>query len=333
MRTNKDCFRVLIVGCGQVGSRHLQAVASLPEVGEVEVVDPRPEVLALGRVRLDEVLNRRPTATFRWLTSLESATPGGDLCIVATQADVRCQLVREVTETLGYSQFLLEKMVAQSVRDYEALMDFSKREGLSVWVNCKARAHPSHRRVKACLDPAEPIVFSVVGGNHGLVNNGVHAADLFTFYDGASQIESMGSQIDPILHPSKRGNGIFDLSGTLHGFTEKGSQFMLSFGRDHDGPVLFSVTSRRYRAVVDDMMKWFCESDADSGWTWRQVPFKANLVVSNMTRAFASDILASKHCELPTLEECFPAHRFILAELSPHFNRLLDMRGDCCPVT
>ncbi len=329
----RGSFRVLIVGCGELGSRHLQAVASLPQVREIEVVDPRPEALQLGRERLAETPDRHLSTIFRWLSSLEEASKGGDLCIVATQADVRCQLVHQVVKTLGYSSFLLEKLVAQSVREYESLLEFSKEKRLSVWVNCKGRAHPSHKRVKAHLDPAEPIIFSVVGGNHGLANNGVHAADLFAFYDRTGRIESAGSRIDPVLHSSKRGSSVFDLSGTLHGYTEKGSHFTLSFATDHDGPAHFSIISRRYRAVIDDMMKWFYESTVDSGWSWRAVPFEANLMVSNMTKAFAADILGSGRCELPTLEECFPAHRFILSELQPHFNKLLGTEGDRCPVT
>jgi predicted dehydrogenase len=322
--TDKGTYRILIVGCGQLGSRHLQAVASLPQVREVEVVDPRPEALNLGRERLSEVTDRQPRTAFRWLSSLEDASRGGELCIVATRADVRCKLVRQIAETL---------LVAQSVRDYENLMDFSKAKGLSIWVNCKARAYPSHRRVKAHLDLAEPIIFSVAGGNQGLATNGLHDADLFAFYDGTSQIESAGACIDPNLHPSKRGNGLFELSGTLRGFTEKGSHFTVSFAADHEGPVHFSISSRCYRAVINDMMKWFYESTADSRWSWRQVPYEANLMVSNMTRAFAADILRLGHCELPTLEECFPAHQFILIELNPHFNRLLGTEGDRCPVT
>lgn len=325
--------RVLIVGCGELGSRHLQAVTSLPQVREVEVVDPRPEALAMGRARLDEVPDRNRAITYRWLSSLEDAAPGGELCIIATQADVRCRLVKEVAGRLGYSRFLLEKLVAQSVRDYEDLIRFAAERKLSVWVNCKTRLHPSHARVKAQLDPGDSIVLSVTGGNHGLINNGVHAADLFVFYDGASQIESTGSRIDPILHSSKRGNGMFDLSGTLHGYSEKGSQLTLSFAAGHEAPMQYTITSRRYRAIIDDMMKRICESSADSGWDWRVVPFEANMLVSHMTRAFAADILSSGQCQLPTLENCYPAHRFILGELVPHFNRLLGRESDRCPAT
>jgi predicted dehydrogenase len=165
------------------------------------------------------------------------------------------------------------------------------------------------------------------------VNNGVHAADLFAFYDGTDRIESAGACIDPILHTSKRGNGVFDLSGTLHGYTAKGSHLSISYASQHAGPAHFSIASPRYRAVIDDQMKWFYESTMETGWSWRQVPFEANLMISHMTRHFAADILRSGQCELPTLQECFPAHRFILSELQPHFNKLLNHQSDRCPVT
>jgi len=330
---DKGSYRVLIVGCGQLGSRHLQAIASLPQVKQIEVVDPRPESLALGQERLEEITDPNPSMSIRWLSSLEEATKGGDLCIVATQADVRCQIVHQVVDGLGYSSFLLEKVVAESVGDYEKLVDYSRSKGLSVWVNCKARAHPSHKRAKTHIDPAEPIVFSVVGGNHGLATNGIHSAALFSFYDEAECIESAGSHVDQILHASKRGDGRFDLSGTLRGYTEKGSQFTLSFAGNHTGPAHYTIVAPRYRAVIDDMTKWYYASTAEDGWTWHEVPFDANLLVSNMTRYFAADILRSGRCELPTLEECYPAHRFILSELLPHFNKLSGSNGDRCPVT
>ncbi len=321
--------RVLIVGCGQLGSRHLQAVATLPQVKEIEVVDPRPEALELGKTRLLEATDRQPSITVQWYTSLHDATPGGALCIVATHADVRPQLVRDVAESLGYTAFLVEKLVAQSVQEYERLMQEATAKRWAVWVNCKTRAHPSHRRVKARLRPEEPIFLSVMGGNHGLANNGIHAADLFVFYDGASQIECAGSTIDPIVHQTNR--GLFDLSGTLHGSSARGSRFTLSFAQ-HQGPVHFTVVSPSYRAIVDDMLQWFWESTPQDGWAWRQVPFQANMTVSHMTRQFASEILSRSHCELPTLQECYPAHRFILEQLQPHFALLLGVE-QACPVT
>ena len=326
-------YRVLIVGCGQLGSRHLQAVARLPEVKVIEVVDPRPAALELGRERLSEISERSPSTTVRWLSSLQEATAGGDLCVDATLARGRCQRVREVAEGLGYQAFLLEKVVSQSVREMENLAEFFREKGLRAWVNCKGRAHRFHLRAKKRVDPSDPVIFTVVGGNHGLATNGIHAADLFMFYDGTRSIESAGSRIDPVLHPSKRGADVFDLSGTLNGYTEKGSLFSLTYAPDHQYYEHFSIATRRYRCFVDQLKGWAIESDANSGWAWREVPFDGPILVSEMTTVFAADILASGGCDLPTLPEALVAHRYVLNELQPHFNRLMDRDLDSCPVT
>lgn len=326
-------YRVLIIGCGQLGSRHLQAVALIPQVSEIEIVDSRPEGLDLGRQRLAEISDSNPKARFRWLSSLDKAGKGGDLCIVATQADVRCELVYEIAKTLGYSSFLVEKIVAQSSREYEELMDFAAARGLSVWVNCKQRAEPLNKHIKGKIDQSEPIAFSVVGGNHGLATNGIHIADLFTFFDGTSHIYGAGSVIEKVVYPSKRGPHLFDLSGTLCGYSRKGSHFVLSYFPCGKSPDHLSVVTSSIRWIVDRQLRWAWESEAASAWQWQPLPFEGNLNVSNMTRVFAGDILSKGECELPTLVECYPAHRFILNELQPHFSKLMGAEVERCPVT
>ena len=325
--------RVLLVGCGELGSRHLQAVAALPQVRQVEVVDRRPEALALGRERLSGVADRSPSTEVRWLASLEEAAPEGDLCIVATQAHGRCQLVRQIVEQTGYRAFLLEKIVGQSVREIEDLdLVLAAREGRA-WVNLKTRAYPIHQQIKAKLEPGDPILFHSMGGNHGLANNGVHTADLFVFYDEASSIEPVGIAIDPALHPSKRGSDLFDLSGTLQGRTAKGSHFVLSYASDHAQSDQITITTPRYRAIVDHMHRWAVESDASTGWAWRPVPFEGNILVSAMTKTFVADMLNSGRCQLPSLQESLVAHRFILGALQPTFIQLLERPVEACPVT
>ena len=325
--------RALIVGCGQLGSRHLQALASLPILDEIEVVDPRPEALALGQRRLEELSDRQPGIRLRWLSSLDDATREGALCVVATQAKPRCQIVQYVARQLGYSAFLLEKVVGQSVQEIEELAGFARGRGVSAWVNCKTRAYPIHQRAKARLDPREPILLSATGGNHGLANNGIHAADLFAFYDETERIALAGSSIDAILHPSKRGADVFDLSGALCGQTAKGSRFVLTYAAGHLLSEQIVLTSRGYRLMVDHLQRWAVESSEATGWAWRPVSFEGDLTVSCMTRAFASGILTHGDCALPTLDESLVAHRFILGSLAPHFSRMLDQAVDACPVT
>ena len=173
----------------------------------------------------------------------------------------------------------------------------------------------------------------MAGGNDGLATGGVQDADLFAFYDDASGIESLGSQIDQVLHPSKRGDNIFDLSGTLHGSTEKGSVFTLSHARDSGSWGHISIATRQYRCIVDHLHRTAFESAEKSGWAWREIPFDGPILISEMTREFAADIFEFGRCALPSIDESLVSHRFILGELQPHFSKLLGRNVEQCPVT
>lgn len=328
-----DGRRVLIVGSGQLGTRHLQAVASLSEVGDIVVVDPSPASLELGRERLLETPDANPEIQYTWLTSLADA-PAGDLAIIATRAAERPKIV-EATVARGYRDFLVEKIVAQSVGEYQELLSFAGREGLRVWVNCKTRAYSPHRYIKSLIDSSAPLVLTDIGGNHGLANNGVHSADLFVFYDEATEIHLNGQAVEDTCEVTKRGAGIRDLAGTLMGISDKGSEFVLSFVGNHNSPDTVTITAPGQRFVVDHFAKQAWECREVDGWVWREIPIPAdeNWSVSHMTKAFASDIMAKGDCELPTLADCYPAHEFILSSLAPHFERLGVATGGVCPVT
>jgi len=325
--------KVLLVGCGQLGSRHLQAVASLEKVSEIHVLDPNPESIELGKTRLAEMYDLNNNIKFYWHLEPNSSLTGGDLCIIATQAKGRGEILKVAAKKYSYQKYLIEKVVAQSKGEYRDLIEFSNENGLSIWVNCKGRVYGIHKYIKTKLKTDEPIIFSDYGGNHGLGNNGVHAADLFVFYDEIKKINIIGARIEPMLQVSKRGREVFDLSGSLYGSTNKGSDFVLSFTGNHNSPDQISIISPSGRFTVDHFQKFAWESYPDSDWEWRRIPINENWMVSHMTKKFASDILNDGICDLPMLEECFPAHEFILNQLLPHFNKLLKKSDDVCPIT
>lgn len=325
--------RILIVGCGQLGSRHLQALAQLKNIGTIDIVDPSKEGLALGQQRLGEVQERNPQVHCRWFERLAQAGLGGDLCIVATQAKGRAMLIQQIAQQLQYKNFLVEKIVTQTVGEYERLLQLAQQGGLSVWVNCKTRAYRIHQYIQSKLTPGQRLTFTRTAGNHGLASNGIHAADLFCFYTSASAMNLVGARIDPQLHSSKRGSEVFDLSGGLYATSDRGDDFTVSFHQDHDGPDTITVTDANSRFIVDHQQKTMFESLRQDQWRWRMVPLQEQYEVSHMTKVFAADILGQGHCALPTLQQCYPAHAFILTALGPYFNKFLDRADFLSPVT
>lgn len=329
--------RILIVGCGELGSRHLQAVAKMDSVAEVEVVDPSSDSLALGQKRLRELGDRNLEIEYRWLRSLDEASHGGDACILAVCADARLSLFEEILLRLGYKTFILEKVVAQKVEDYEQMLRLEEEYGASVWVNCLWRTYENHRHIKSRLIRGETFSVSVTGGNRGLATLGIHAADLFSYYEGGSEILRVSASVEPVLMRTKRKNH-FDFSGTLQGKTSGGGKFFLSFLSEGEvlnntAPLQIVLNAPGYRAVADDIEGSCWESTLEKGWEWEKVDYQKDIYVSSTTRIFLNDIFRRRRCALPTLRESFPAHQFILESLLPEFQKQMGKEWTRCPVT
>ena len=324
---------VLLVGCGQLGSRHLQAIASLGDIARIDVFDTDPAGLVLGQARLKEVVDANPAVGVRWFTQLDRTAKDVDLCVVATQAKGRGRLIKDIVAHTGCRKFFIEKIVAQSMREYDDLMIFCAKSGVRVWVNCKARAYGAHQYVRSCLDPDKPLTMSVLAGNFGLANSGIHEADLFVFYDKAKGIELLSADIDEGLLPSKRGSDLWDLSGCLRGRSARGSRLHIVFDPSHMHLEWVVVGDDKSRFLVDYAGQVVCESRLENQWRMVVKDFKEDWRVSAMTRNFVRQLLAGEACVLPTLAEAAIAHRFILSSLQPYFNRLLKTELNCCPVT
>lgn len=322
--------RALIVGCGQLGGRHLQAIASLDLISDVEVVDPRAEGLKSGRALLEETPDRSPGIRYQWLAGVEKASRGGDLCIVATGAAGRCALIQEISEKLGYRFFIVEKLVSQSVQDYEDLLGFARKKKISIWVNCQERTFPIHKMIREKAG-GEPITVSETAGNRGLATVGIHGVDNFVFYTGCNELIPAGSLFDPVLHTTKR--GFSDLSGTMQAVTPGGSRLVLNYGREGAAGKHVVIVSRNRRWMITQATQDAWEAGEEGGWRWEKIPFEGELRVSRSTASFARQILQNGTCDLPTLEQAFPAHRFVLSEMLPQFNKLLKKKDDLCPVT
>ena len=323
--------KILLVGCGQIGSRHLQAIAAVPGIAQVHVVDGNAESLALGKARLAEVKPAEAGTKFVWHERLNADVAAGDLCILATPATGRHALVDTIAQEFGYRQFLTEKLVAQSLAEYDRLLELEEKMGLKIWVHFQTRLYPIFQYLKSQISLGEPIFFSEAGGNWGLACNGIHYVDLFVFLDGAEALLPVGLRVDPTLHPSKRGKDMCDLSGVMAAATRKGSHFTISYAAGHQQNDVVTIITPRMRWMVDMSRPAAFESKEQG--PWQPLEVKGSIFVSQTSQAIIEKILNKGSCGLPDLTQARVSHEFVLGQLQPEFNRLLKKNLDHCPAT
>ena len=90
-------LRIAIVGCGEIGSRHLQSLAQLEESASFLLIDPSSDAIATAKNRFEDVLPNKA----RGLISirecqLEEVGPEIDIAIISSSSSVRASLTREL---------------------------------------------------------------------------------------------------------------------------------------------------------------------------------------------------------------------------------------------
>lgn len=86
---------IALIGAGQLGSRHLQALANIDIPVILQVVDPSMDSLNVARERYLEVPNNDNINSIDFLTDIDALNANLDLCIIATNADVRFKVFQE----------------------------------------------------------------------------------------------------------------------------------------------------------------------------------------------------------------------------------------------
>ncbi|WP_162047622.1 Gfo/Idh/MocA family oxidoreductase [Vibrio taketomensis] len=98
-----------MIGAGQLGSRHLQALAQLDDQFSVYVLDPSERSLEVAQLRYQEVVQEiSPDVTY--LSDIDNiAGMNIDVCIVATNADIRLGVIKQLVDKLKVKHLILEK--------------------------------------------------------------------------------------------------------------------------------------------------------------------------------------------------------------------------------
>ena len=169
---------IAVIGAGKIGSRHLQGLTSIKRQIDLTVVEQDSSAMELAKSRYDEMPVNPLVRSVRYVKSLDENELDIDVCIVATNADVRRDVIEALLNRVEVDYFILEKVVFQSVRDFEFVIRLLERKNTKAWVNCPRRMVPVFRdlREKAISRSHGPIMMRVTGSLWGLASNTIRSS-------------------------------------------------------------------------------------------------------------------------------------------------------------
>lgn len=320
----------LIIGAGQLGSRHLQALLKLKWEQQIYVLDSSVASLELARVRANEIANVHTTY---FITDWGELPGEFDLVIVATGANVRSQIVKQLLANYGIKNLILEKVLFQDLASYEEIGLLLSEAGTPTWVNHPRRMFSHYQDIKKIIaETNETAVFSLAGSNWGLACNALHFIDLFAFLSNSAVNNLDFDWIDKVIHESKR-LGNIEFTGTVKGIFENKSIFSITAFDGEIGDITLCIsTNSNHWIIQEGRAQNIIHLSKENGFEAQLSTFVAEYQ-STLTTKIAESIFENGTCELPTYEEACLSHiPFIKASLR-EYTEITGIESNLCPIT
>jgi hypothetical protein len=229
--------RFLIVGAGQLGSRHAASLAKFGEGTEIHLIDPNEDSLEVcaGRIlATGHSINMFRHANFKNISGRF------DFVIVATSSQQRLEVIEHLLQSVSFSYILIEKLVVPNLGMLEKFTELAQRLPTTAWVNCPMPYFPHYVWAKESLK-GSPIKYEVVGSNLGLITNAVHYLDHFVYLARELPYNLRFSENSMIIDSKRRGYS--EAVGTIEGSTKSGHTISISFSEEMDPRLNITITN------------------------------------------------------------------------------------------
>ncbi len=321
---------IVLIGAGQLGSRHLQALSKVDFPVNLQIVDPTAVSLETAKIRFEQMPQNSNIKSINYFSSMKEVSKTIDLAIIATNANIRANILVELLEICDVKNLVLEKVLFQKIEDYKKIDELLKKKNVKTWVNHPFRTYPFYKNLKNLLSGSKQISYQLQGGDWGLGCNGLHYIDLVAFLSGQNEYLLNSQRLNLKTKPSKRA-GFIEFTGTLSG--QFGAHSFDLFCHDEVSPLSAMICSDNVNVIIDEAKGWVRIAQKENNWEWKEEVLKLVHYQSELTDKIATEILKSEKCDLPTYEEAMKIHLPFINCLIEHLNKVEQGNYNYCPIT
>jgi len=322
--------KIALIGAGQLGSRHLQGVAKSNVDISIEVVEPFQESREAAKARYEEISENFRVKSISFFESIDELSEDLDMVIVATNADIRYQVVKELLTKKKVTNLVLEKVLFQKVNEYEEVKSLLEKRSVKCWVNHPRRMFPFYKNLKNEIKNSTQINYSVQGGAWGLACSGLHFIDHLSFLSEKNDVRLCFEGLDKKVYSTKRKN-FAEFNGLLTG-TMGNHKFSL-FSHKETMPFTLCITTDTLTANIDEINGYTRIARKNNDWKWEESNEKIVHFQSELTNLLVDEIMTSGDCSLPTFNEAMNLHVPFIQALLEHMKSIDGKEYVTCPIT
>lgn len=317
---------MVLIGAGNIGSRHLQALKLTQKDLTLLVCEPNSEMVSVAKSRYDEYPDNDHIKRIEYLSDYRQIRGSIDVVIIATSARERFDIAVWIANNCNVRFMVLEKVLFQRIADYDEFEKIISNKGIKVWVNCPRRMFDLYKNIKIKIKNKD-ISMKVIGNDWGLACNCMHYLDLFAFLLGESHFDYDIHGLEYGFTESKR-KGFVELYGRLRFASDNGTLEVVST-HDRDTSLVIIIESQdiRYEIYEDENKYYVVEGGARN-----ELPFEM-IYQSKLSHVFAEQLIDNGDCDLTPYKESSNLHKILLKGLLNHINGCTGTYSEVCPIT
>lgn len=318
--------KILLIGLGEIGSRHLQALTKGLDNYELHCVDPSQASIEFSKSRLLP-LSPDHYSGLNFYTSIDSLPAQLDLAIIATSSNVRLSVLEQLSKTVSIKNLIFEKVLFQKVSHLIKAKKILDDRKISAWVNCPRRHWPIYQEVRQLLLGKKEINFRLCGEDWGLACNSIHYMDIFGWIS-SSQLKSIDiSELDQKILKSKR-QGFVEFTGTINASFSNHNKMSLTSTQIRQD-LLVEIESEQLKIKINESTGVLeVISDGNNFSKNFLLPYQ-----SDLTNLYVDQILESQEVSLPDYSYSSTQHSIMLKAFIDHLSSINKRNIEHCPIT
>jgi len=319
-------YKVAIIGCGNIGYRHLQGLAQSVNNLKIFVVDPDEDILStlLKSNFLNEAFRQNKINFLKDISDLPSKV---NIVIVATTSNVRYKLTEQLLKKIDIEHLILEKIVFQSTEDFLKTEMILKSVNTKVWINFIRRKFKFYQKLKKEIGNNKISIY-FNSNDWGLACNGIHYIDLLSFITNKYSLRFNTTELDKKIYPSKR-KGFSEFKGKLVVSTDRGDTLTLidEVSAQKNNPLIISYLDCRYDIYEDLNQLYFMENGTNKEISI-EFPY-----ISELTGKIVDEIIKTNNSILTPFDQTMKFHIPMIESFNNHISITSGENILRCPIT
>ena len=297
---------IFIIGAGQLGSRHLQALKNSNNSLNVFIIDPSSESLNIANERYESMPGiDNNTVTYSKSLNDINCNNKIDIVIIATASNVRANVTRDLLDKFEVKTIIFEKILFQKREDYSIILELLKSKNVKSYVNCPMRMMSFYKEIQSSFKGTK-FTYMVSGSQYGLVTNLIHYIDHMAFLNQSIDYTCNANLLENNIFESKR-KGFYELNGTFNVYFKNGTQGIFSCESKGNLPGVVQAFNENVHFISRESEGKVLISRKENDWKWEELEFNIPYQ-SELTAILVEDILKNDSCSLPSYEESVKLH-------------------------